>query len=176
MKALLTVSLTLLSLSLGSRLGAQATTGVPFVNDLRVLLPPTYLPQGSGATSCTPASNLGFIPGAPFVVAYDLSTTTATGAILLLDFFNPCNSPGINFGPAQPVGCAGPVAGGTNLWFALSFSPMPVPVPGLTNSAGYTRWNFNVPPGPGQVWAQAFILDACSGTSFKFSQALGFSW
>ncbi len=156
---------------------AAQTTGVPFVNDLRIYLPPTYVPAGSGTTSCGAGSNQGFIPGAPFVVAYDTTSATATGAVLLLDFFNPCSSPGFGLFPAQPVGCAGPIAGGTNLWYALGFAPPPVPVLGFTNAAGYTRWNFNVPLGPGTVWAQCVFLDTCSVPwGFKFSQALGFSW
>ena len=152
------------------------TTGVPLVNDLRILLPPTYVPAGSGTTSCGPGTNQGFIPGAPFVVAYDVNAVGSTGAILLLDFFNPCSSPGFPFFPAQLPTCAGPVTGGTNLWYALGFTPVPVPVPGITGTTGITRWNFNVPLGPGTVWAQCVILDACSSLSFKFSQALGFSW
>lgn len=153
------------------------TTGVPAVNDLRVLLPPLYVPAGSGLTSCAAGTNQGFIPGAPFVVAYELSAVTSTGAVLLLDFFNPCNSPGIPFFPVQAATCAGPVAGGTNLWYSLGFVPAPVPVFGVTNTTGVARWNFSVPAGPATVWAQAVILDACSTWGgLKFSQALGFSW
>lgn len=169
----------LLSLLLAFLISAPAlaqTTGVPFANDLEVLLPPLYIPQGSGVTSCTPPSNMGFIPGAPFVVAYQSTSATATAAILLLDFFNPCQSPGFPFFPTSAVSCAGPVTGGTNLWYALGFSPFPVTVLGATNAAGFTRWNFNVPAGPAQVWTQVLFLDLCSPTTFKFSQALGFNW
>ncbi len=156
-----------------SVLSAQ-TTGVPGVNDLRMLLPPTYLPQGSGATSC---NNLGFIPGAPFVAAYDLTVGTGTAAILLLDFVS-CTPAGLGLSPSAAPACAGPLAGTplTNLWYSLNLTPAPIPVPGFINTTGMARWNFNIPAGPGFVWAQAFILDACSPWGFKFSQAHGFSW
>lgn len=169
------LSILFLSLLCASRTTAQ-TTGVPNVNDLQIRLPPLYVPTGSGTTSCGPGTNQGFIPGAPFPVAYETTSNTATAAVLLLDFFNPCSSPGFAFFPAQPVTCAGPIAGGTNVWYALGFAPVPVAVVGVTNALGYTRWNFNVPLGPGTVWAQCLFLDTCSSLNFKFSQALGFSW
>ncbi|MBK8979298.1 MAG: hypothetical protein IPM29_25655 [Planctomycetes bacterium] len=169
MKHLLTLSLILFALA--ARPCAQ-TTGVPFVNDLQIRLPPTYVPQGSGTTSCT---NLGFTPGAPFVAAFDTNAVGSTAAILLFDFVG-CNSPGFPFFPAQPATCAGPVAGGTNVWYALSFSPLPVPMAGITSTTGMTRWNVNVPAGPGFVWVQAVLIDPCSSLTFKFSQAIGFSW
>lgn len=165
----------LLGLLLSVPVVAQ-TTGVPFTNDLEISLPPLYIPQGSGVTSCTAPSNMGFIPGAPFVVAYQSTSVSSTAAILLLDFFTPCQSPGFPFTPTATVACAGPIAGGTNLWYALGFSPFPVTVLGITNTTGRTRWNFNVPVGPGQCWAQVLFLDLCSPATFKFSQALGFNW
>ncbi len=63
------------------------TTGVFGVNDLRIYLPPAYLPQGGGLTSCAPGTNMGFTPGAPFTMFYDLTAFTGTTAILMLDFF-----------------------------------------------------------------------------------------
>lgn len=170
----LSLSLSLSLCVLASPLAAQ-TTGVPGANDLTVRLPPTYVPQGSGATSC---NNLGFVPGAPFVVAYEVSASTATGAFLMLGFAG-CTAAGLPFMPSATAACAGTPAGTplTNLWFSINFGGgSPFAVPGIMNSAGMARWNFNIPAGPGTMWAQAVLLDACSPTGFKFSQAHGFSW
>ena len=149
------------------------TTGVPGVNDLEVRLPVAYVPQGSGATSC---NNLGFYPGAPFPVFYDLSSGGFPNALLF--GLAGCTSPGIPFLPAAAPGCAGPLAGAplTNIWLSLVVPPAPLAVPGNPNAAGISRWNFTVPAGPFTLWAQAIILDPCAPPGFKFSQAQGFSF
>ncbi|MCC6672661.1 MAG: hypothetical protein IT458_16470 [Planctomycetes bacterium] len=165
----------LLALVLSTAAASAQTTGVPFVNDLAIRLPPTYVPQGSGTTSC---NNLGFVPGAPFPVFYDVTAVGSTAVVLMLGFVG-CTPAGIPFLPSQPVGCAGPPAGTplTNLWFSVNFGGgSPFPVPGIMSSAGMARWNFTVPPGPASMWAQAVLLDPCSSWGFKFTQALGFSW
>ena len=153
------------------------TTGVPGINDLTVMKPPTFTPQGSGATSCTlvPGS-----PTAPFTVAYVLNGTPGMPNALLLNLSPPgpgCVPQYLPF-PAAPVSCAGPVNNGTNIWLSLQIQgPWPIWVWGTPNTAGFTRWNFNVNlPGPNTLWAQSVIFDTCAPWGFKFSQALGFSW
>lgn len=163
-------------LILFSGLANAQTTGVPFVNDLLVRLPPTFLAQGSATTSCNFVGFAAAVP--PYVVAYELSAPTATATFLALGA-GGCTATLLPFGPpAAPITCAGPLAGSplTNLWFSINFAgPWPIFVAGVPNSAGITRWNFTIPSVPTQpIWAQGVMLDTCSPFGVKFSQALGF--
>lgn len=154
---------------------AAQTTGVVGANDLAVRIPPTYVPMGSGTTSCNFVGLAVATP--PYVVAYDTAAPSATAVFLALGM-GGCTPNLLPFTPTATPACAGPLAGApfTNLWFSINFSgPWPIFVPGILGTTGMARWNFTIPSAPSApIWAQAIYLDTCSPTGFKFSQALGF--
>ncbi|MEZ5966700.1 MAG: hypothetical protein R3F56_22875 [Planctomycetota bacterium] len=156
-----------------SGLPAQ-TTGVAGVNDLTMMLPPGYLPTGSGTVSCSTFVTTGAT--GTNVVAFSLDAPTASATFLLISPLG-CVPQYFPFLPSAAPTCAGPAAGTplTNLWLSLvAGGPFPLAVPGIINSAGMTRWNFSlgwpIPP----LYVQGLMLDFCSPTTFKFSQAMGF--
>ena len=150
------------------------TTGVPGVNNLQMMLPPGYVPAGGSTVSCSTFVTTGAV--GTNVVAFSLDCPTATAAVLLVSPLG-CVPNFFPFLPTSGPACAGPAAGAplTNLWLSLVVGgPWPVPIFGQINSAGQARWNFNltwpIPP----LYFQGFMLDTCSPTGFKFSQAMGF--
>lgn len=161
------------SLLLLSSLDAQ-TTGVPAVNDLTMMLPPSYSPVGSGTVSCSTFVTTG--ASGTNVVAFNLDAPGATAAWLMVSPLG-CIAQNFAFTPTATPACAGPPAGVplTNLWLSLGFGgPFPVLVPGIVNSTGMTRWNFSITWPIAPIWVQCLMLDPCSPTTFKFSQAMGF--
>lgn len=170
MKPLATVTALLLAIA---ALPAQ-TTGVVGVNDLTMMLPPSYVPAGSGTVSCTTFVTTGAT--GTNVVAFGLDAPGATAAFLLVSPLG-CIPNYFPFMPSALPTCAGPAAGSplTNLWLSLvAGGPFPMAIPGVINSAGWTRWNFTlgwpIPP----LYFQGLLIDPCSPTLFKFSQAMGF--
>lgn len=167
-------SATLACFAFCAALSAQ-TTGVAGVNDLDVRLPPSYVPLGNGTTSC---NFVGLaVAVAPYTIAYDLLSPGASATFLALGM-GGCTPALLPFTPTATPACAGPLAGTpfTNLWFSINFSgPWPIFVPGILSTTGMSRWNFTIPSAPTQpIWAQGIMLDTCSPTGFKFSQAIGF--
>jgi hypothetical protein len=150
------------------------TTGVAGVNNLTMMLPPTYTPAGGGTVSCTTFVTTG--AAGTNVVAFSLDAPTAGAAWLLISPLG-CVPQFFPFLPTAAAGCAGPPAGTplTNLWLSLVVGgPWPLPLLSISPPPGPFRWNFNltwpIPP----VYVQGFMLDLCSPTGFKFSQAMGF--
>jgi hypothetical protein len=162
------------ALLLGAAALPAQTTGVVGVNDLTMILPPVYIPVGSGTVSCSTFVTTGAV--GTNVVAFALDAPTATTSLLLVSPIS-CVPQFFPFLPTAPAACAGPAAGTpvTNLWLSLGVGgPFPLPIPGITSPAGITRWNFNITWPIPPLWFQGFMLDACSPTTFKFSQAMGF--
>ncbi len=152
-------------------LSAQ-TTGVPGINNLQMMLPPGYLPTGGSTVSCSTFVTTGAT--GTNVVAFQLDAVGATGAMLLVSPLG-CNPTYWPFFPTAAPACAGPLGGPTNLWLSLvAGGPFPIMIAGQINSAGMARWNFNltwpIPP----LYFQGLMIDLCSPTGFKFSQAMGF--
>lgn len=156
-----------------SALSAQ-TTGVVGVNNLQMLLPPAYVPTGGSTVSCSTFVTTG-ATGAN-AVGFMLDSPTATSTFLLISPLG-CVPTFFPFLPSAAATCAGPAAGAplTNLWLSLvAGGPFPLIVPGQINSAGFTRWNFNLTWPIAPLYVQALMIDFCSPTTFKFSQAMGF--
>ncbi|MBK9129607.1 MAG: hypothetical protein IPM13_17745 [Phycisphaerales bacterium] len=154
-------------------LSAQ-TTGVVGVNNLEMMLPPGYLPVGGATVSCSTFVTTGAV--GTNVVAFSLQCPGATSAALLISPLG-CNPTYFPFLPTAGVGCAGPAAGAplTNLWLSLvAGGPWPLAIFGPVNAAGQARWNFNLTWPIAPLYVQGLMVDACSPTGFKFSQAMGF--
>ena len=170
---MLRFSLATASLLLGFALPAQ-TTGVVGVNDLQMLLPPTYVPTGSGTVSCSTFVTTGAV--GTNSVGFLLNAPGATSVWLLVSPLG-CVPNYFPFLPSATAGCAGPPAGTplTNLWLSLvAGGPWPFAIPGQVVLGALSRWSFTltwpIPP----LYFQGFMLDPCSPTTFKFSQAMGF--
>jgi len=168
------ISTALATLLLTASAAIAQSTGVVGVNDLTMMLPPSYAPTGSGTVSCSTFITTGAT--GTNVVAFSLDAPTATATFLLISPLG-CIPQYFPFLPSATPGCAGPAAGTpfTNLWLSLvAGGPFPLAVPGIINSAGMTRWNFPltwpIPP----LYVQGLMIDTCSPTNFKFSQAMGF--
>lgn len=174
--SILTRSVALLLLAT-SALGAQ-TTGVPFVNDLQMRLPPTYVPVGSGTVSCSTFVSTGAT--GTNTVAFDIThSATVTAASLCITVLG-CTPCGFPFAPGATAACAGPngtCTPLTNLWLSLNIGgPWPICAPGLVNPTGMVRWNFPLTWPIPNIHVQAAMLDPCSVPwGFKFSQAMGFN-
>ncbi len=152
---------------------AAQTTGVVGVNDLTMKLPPSYVSTGSGTVSCSTFVTTGAV--GPNPVFFSVDAPTATAAFL---FVSPlgCIPAYVPFLPAAPVGCAGPLAGTplTNLWYSLVVGgPFPILLPSVPGTIGYWTFNLTWPIPP--LYVQAVMIDTCSPTTFKFSQAMGFN-
>lgn len=150
------------------------TTGVPGVNNLQMMLPPSYVPAGGSTVSCTTFVTTGAT--GLNVVAFQLDAPTATAVVLLISPLG-CTQQYFPFLPSAAAGCAGPPAGTplTNLWLSLvAGGPWPLAIPTISPPPGPFRWNFNlswpIPP----VWIQGLMLDPCAPPGLKFSQAMGF--
>jgi len=152
------------------------TTGVAGVNDLTMLLPPTYLPVGNGTTSCSTFVTTGAT--GVNTVAFSLSHSPSTTAAVLLISPLGCIPQNIWWLPVQTPACAGPAAGtpNTNLWLSLVIGGgWPISAPGIVNTTNMVRWNFPLTWPIPSIYVQAVMLDTCSTTTFKFSQAMGFN-
>ncbi len=168
------LSLAAATLMLAAGTLAAQTTGVVGVNNLTMMLPPGYAPTGGGTVSCSTFVTTGAV--GTNVVAFSLDAPTATATWLLVSPLG-CTPAYFPFLPTATPACAGPAAGTplTNLWLSLVVGGgFPLTIPGQPNAAGMTRWNFNVTWPIPPVWFQGLMLDACSPTTFKFSQAMGF--
>lgn len=157
---------------LASTLAAQ-TTGVVGVNNLTMSLPPSYVATGGGTVSCSTFVTTGAIGINP--VMFRLDAPTATSAFLLVSPLG-CIPNYFPFLPTATAACAGPAAGTplTNLWLSLVVGgPFPLLIPSVPGTIGY--WNFNLTWPIPSLHVQALIFDACSPTTFKFSQAMGFN-
>ena len=153
---------------------AGQTTGVPSVNNLVMFLPPAYTATGGATVSCSTFVTTG-ATGAN-AVGFMLDSPGATVTFLLLSPLG-CIPAYFPWTPSAALACAGPPAGSplTNLWLSVvAGGPFPIAVAGQINSAGFTRWNFNLTWAIPPIYVQGLMIDPCSPTGFKFSQAMGF--
>lgn len=163
------------ALAATASLSAQ-TTGVPFVNDLTMILPPAYVPTGSGTVSCATSVTTGAT--GTNVVAFSLSHSPSTTAAWLLISPLGCVPQYLPFMPAAAPACAGPLAGTplTNVWLSLvAGGGWPISAPGIVNSSNIVRWNFPLTWPIPSISVQGLMLDSCAPLSFKFSQAMTFN-
>jgi hypothetical protein len=154
-----------------SALAAQ-TTGVVGVNDLSMMLPPSYTSVGSGTVSCSTFVTTGAI--GPNPVTFQVTSSTATAAFLLVSPLG-CVPAFFPFLPSATPACAGPLAGTpfTNRWLSLVVGgPFPLVIPSVPGTIGY--WNFNLTWPIAPIYVQALLMDPCAPGGFKFSQAMGF--
>ena len=172
------------ALLLGLTAAAQ-TVGIPTVNDLEVVFPPS-LPTlaGSGATSCAFNAGLHSPTNFGFLQYRVNASATAVATILFLSVCPPCGGINtINLGSTSPVACGGGNAGAcpggpgsANLCWALSLSPgcwiNAIMIPA---GSGFFHLRIPVPPAtpfPGTVWAQGVIVDPCSTPGWHLTPAI----